>query len=73
MIDQNVPIAERYHALYRFYDTADCLLYVGITANLLYRLSSHVETKPWWHEVARMTVEPIVGSINGIDGRTRSD
>lgn len=47
----------RPHALYRFYDAAGALLYVGITVNLPTRLTRHRDDKPWWTEVARITVE----------------
>lgn len=45
------------HALYRFYDAADVLLYIGITVHLPARLSRHRDEKEWWRSVARMTVE----------------
>lgn len=40
-------------ACYRLYDTADALLYVGSTANVVARLADHARTKDWWSEVAR--------------------
>lgn len=49
--------ASRPHALYRFYDTHDRLLYIGITVSLPTRLTDHRDDKPWWRDVARMTVE----------------
>lgn len=45
------------HALYRFFDKDDRLLYVGITLNPGARWKQHSKDKPWWHEVARVTVE----------------
>jgi predicted GIY-YIG superfamily endonuclease len=45
------------HALYRFYDSNDCLLYIGITNDLGRRLSSHARGQPWWHKVTRATVQ----------------
>lgn len=45
------------HALYRFYDTTDQLLYVGITADPGSRWRSHAHEKPWWQHVAKITVE----------------
>lgn len=43
--------------LYRFYDDADRLLYVGISLNAAKRASEHRKDKPWWNEVHRMEVE----------------
>lgn len=43
-------------ALYRFFDADGALLYVGITADLEQRWSSH-QRKPWWPDVAKKTVE----------------
>jgi hypothetical protein len=45
------------HALYRFYATDGALLYVGITADPGTRWRAHSHDKPWWHEVANVTVE----------------
>lgn len=44
-------------ALYRFFDSAGALLYVGISGAIPTRLGQHHDTKPWYHEVARITVE----------------
>jgi predicted GIY-YIG superfamily endonuclease len=44
-------------ALYRLFASNRKLLYVGITGDLKTRLAAHAETKPWWPEVARKTVE----------------
>lgn len=42
--------------LYRFWDTRDRLLYVGISYRIENRLSEHRRTKPW-EEVAKVTIE----------------
>lgn len=47
----------RPHALYRFWDSSDVLLYVGITLNPGERWKQHRADKPWWSEVAKVTVE----------------
>ncbi|HEU5108316.1 MAG TPA: hypothetical protein VFT95_07140 [Micromonosporaceae bacterium] len=57
-----VPVAQadlptKPHALYRFYDRTDALLYVGISMDLPARLRSHRREKPWWVEIAHITVE----------------
>lgn len=43
--------------LYRFYDTDDRLLYVGISERGPERWRAHRKEKPWWTEVARTTTE----------------
>lgn len=43
--------------LYRFFDTADRLLYVGISKELPTRWRSHGLIKDWWPQVARATIE----------------
>lgn len=47
----------RTHALYRFYDADDQLLYVGITLDPGPRWRAHRDDKPWWHEVTNVTIE----------------
>ena len=44
-------------AVYRFFDAADALLYIGVTASPQTRFTQHAATKPWWPQVARKTVE----------------
>jgi predicted GIY-YIG superfamily endonuclease len=46
------------HALYRFFAVTDELLYIGIAADPGRRLTQHSVVKVWWHEVARVTIEP---------------
>ncbi|WIC40283.1 GIY-YIG endonuclease [Gordonia phage Holliday] len=41
--------------LYRFYNRAGVLLYVGITDNPLRRWKEHSKSKPWWPEVSQLT------------------
>jgi predicted GIY-YIG superfamily endonuclease len=43
-------------ALYRLFDDADHLLYVGITVNPDARFAEHARTKPWWPDVATRAV-----------------
>lgn len=45
-------------ALYRFFDEAGDLLYVGVTADLGGRWKAHSKDKPWWSDVRSCTVEP---------------
>ena len=44
-------------ALYRFFTTDDVLLYVGVSLNPGARWKQHRADKPWWSEVATVTVE----------------
>lgn len=45
------------HVLYRFYNSRDELLYVGITSNPMTRFRAHQSDKSWWPEVATINVE----------------
>jgi predicted GIY-YIG superfamily endonuclease len=40
-------------ALYRLYDRAGELLYVGVTGNIATRWNGHASDKEWWPQVAR--------------------
>jgi predicted GIY-YIG superfamily endonuclease len=44
-------------ALYRFYDAAGRLLYVGVTGDPADRWARHAAEKPWWPDVARHAVQ----------------
>lgn len=44
-------------ALYRWYDDADRLLYVGITGSLVERTAGHGSTDTWWRQVSLCRVE----------------
>lgn len=44
-------------ALYRFFASDGALLYVGISLNPGARWKSHRSDKPWWTEVANVSVE----------------
>lgn len=46
-----------HHALYRFYDHTDVLLYVGISADLPGRMQNHRRKKPWWALVDHIGIE----------------
>jgi len=43
--------------LYRYYDTAGALLYVGITEHPLARADSHANASTWWPKVATARFE----------------
>lgn len=45
------------HALYRFFDRDGYLLYIGLTKNPGTRWPAHSKDKPWWTEVATITIE----------------
>jgi predicted GIY-YIG superfamily endonuclease len=44
-------------SLYRFYDAAGALLYIGITNSIPRRLGEHDERKPWFANSVRATFE----------------
>lgn len=44
-------------ALYRLSDSADRLLYIGITNDPDRRFEQHAKDKPWWPKVSQSTVE----------------
>lgn len=44
-------------ALYRFYDAAGALLYIGVSLNPGRRFQQHAGEKTWWHEVSRIEIE----------------
>lgn len=48
--------APGYTAVYRFYDAADALLYIGICDEPLKRWYTHAVDKSWWPEVVRFRV-----------------
>lgn len=42
---------DRPHILYRFWDSRDVLLYVGISVDSASRIANHMRDQPWWSEV----------------------
>lgn len=48
---------DRKTSLYRHYDAAGRLLYVGISFSVLTRTAQHAAYSPWWDDVARIDVE----------------
>jgi hypothetical protein len=45
------------HILYRCFDVAKSLLYVGMTSNPEERIKQHRADKPWWGDVDHMTIQ----------------
>jgi len=43
--------------LYRMFNAANELLYVGISAHPTLRMSQHATRQPWWHALANITME----------------
>lgn len=64
---QNQP-----HALYRFFDRSDVLLYVGITADLPARIKNHSKGKPWWTQIHNITVEHFDTRQDALDAERKS-
>jgi predicted GIY-YIG superfamily endonuclease len=52
-----VPLTNRSHVLYRMYDSARQLLYVGITFDPRTRWKAHGEDKAWWTDVSSIDVQ----------------
>jgi len=46
-----------HHALYRFYDHREVLLYIGLTMDPATRWKAHSKQKPWWVEVTSIRIE----------------
>lgn len=44
-------------AVYRFFNRRGRLLYIGLAVNARNRLRQHELEKPWWPEVATITLE----------------
>jgi len=44
--------------LYRHFDEAGELLYVGVTSRLPRRVREHQQHSPWWEKIARIEVKP---------------
>jgi predicted GIY-YIG superfamily endonuclease len=44
-------------ALYRMFDADGCLLYVGISSNIIRRFANHRQWRDWWNDVHTITVE----------------
>lgn len=45
------------HVLYRMFDAARKLLYVGITCNPPARFAEHADEKDWWRQIATIGLE----------------
>jgi predicted GIY-YIG superfamily endonuclease len=65
-------LAEREHALYRFFDAADVLLYVGVSVDPILRMKAHRREKDWWSQVRSMTVEPFPTRQAALDAETEA-
>ena len=58
--------------LYRFHDASGGLLYVGITGRSVRRWCEHAATKPWWNDVAKVTVEHFTDRPAAINAEARA-
>lgn len=52
-----LPERRKEHALYRHYDTAGTLLYVGISLNAMARTVQHRDASRWYDESVRMEIQ----------------
>lgn len=62
----------RPHALYRFFDRSDVLLYVGITIDIGARFKKHQAEKPWWIEVEHIGIEQHATRREALDAESRA-
>lgn len=67
-----VQLPHKPHALYRFFDRTDVLLYVGITADLPTRLKNHRREKPWWVHVHHITVDQFDTRQDALDAEAEA-
>lgn len=70
-----MPIADEPIAactLYRFFDAAGGLLYVGITNRGRRRVHEHSKTKDWWHRVDHATFEHFRTRLAALDAEARA-
>jgi hypothetical protein len=58
-------------ALYRLYDETGQLLYLGIARDPEHRWKLHSDRQPWWHLVAKKTVEWHPDRATAEDAETR--
>lgn len=54
-------------ALYRHFDVAGRLLYVGISLSAVHRLTQHRTGSPWFNEIAKITIEWFASRTAALD------
>lgn len=64
------PRAEPPCALYRHYDKAGVLLYVGVSLNPVARLQQHRRAAHWFYQIARIEVEYFGDRDTAIDAES---
>lgn len=52
--------------LYRHYDAAGVLLYVGVSLNVVIRLTQHRIASKWYDEIRRIDVEPFPDKLSAL-------
>lgn len=57
ILKQEADAAAIVHALYRFFDAGNRLLYIGLTLDPGSRWKGHARDKPWWLDVHTVTIE----------------
>lgn len=55
------------HVMYRFFDEADDLLYIGASSNLPARMDNHRAASPWYAEVARLGIQVFRSGVDALD------
>jgi excinuclease UvrABC nuclease subunit len=56
--------------LYRHFDAAGELLYVGISLNAVYRLSQHKDHSAWFSSISNVTIETFPTRKDALDAET---
>lgn len=62
----------RPHALYRFFNSTDVLLYVGITVDPGARFKKHGGDKPWWGQVDRISIEHFATRTEALEAERKA-
>lgn len=60
------------HSVYRMFDAEGALLYVGCTAQWPLRLDQHRVGRPWWQDVATVTIESFPSREDALDAESRA-
>lgn len=60
-VDRDCGETDPVRTVYRCYDDAERLLYIGCTVKPALRFKQHAASKAWWAEVARIEQTPVTG------------
>lgn len=60
------------HHLYRHFDAAGVLLYVGVSFSAFARLAQHREASHWYSDIASMTIEKFLSRAELLDAESEA-